>query len=318
MFKSYFIAWLLCIVTLLSFGQQENTANHENYTYKFPIIDMHFHSDWWGTPEMEETQSGFKSQKDRKTYVTESFKYLKNYNIVKAITDGKYALEYHKIAPAQIVPAHGSFGTSIDSLRKWFKSGKYRVMGEFEPQYSGISPADKSLEPYYALAEELDVPLGIHIGLGPPGAAYLKGMEKYRMSLSNPLLLEDVLVRHPKMRIYIMHGGWPFLDEMIGLLYAHPQVYIDVAVINWVLPRKEFHQYLRRIVEAGYGDRIMYGSDQMQWPQSIKVSVENILTADFLTRAQKEDILYNNASRFLRLSAEEIRKDKSSVVNALP
>jgi predicted TIM-barrel fold metal-dependent hydrolase len=143
-------------------------------------------------------------------------------------------------------------------------------------------------------------------------------MEKYRMSLSNPLLLEDVLVRHPKMRIYIMHGGWPFLDEMIGLLYAHPQVYIDVAVINWVLPRKEFHQYLRRIVEAGYEDRIMYGSDQMQWPQSIKISVENILTADFLTRAQKEDILYNNASRFLRFSAEEIRKDKSAVANALP
>jgi len=273
---------------------------------------MHFHSDWWGMPEVEETQSGLKSQKDRKTYVAESFRYLKKYNIVRAITDGAFALEYQKMAPRQIIPAHGSYGFPIDSLRKIFKSGKYKVMGEFEPQYAGISPSDKSLDPYYALAEELDVPIGIHVGLGPPGAPYMKGMVKYRMSLSNPLLLEDALVKHPKMRVYIMHAGWPFLNEMVGLLYAHPQVYIDIAVINWVLPRKEFHQYLRRIVEAGYGDRIMYGSDEMQWPQSIQISIENILSADFLTRKQKEDILYNNAARFLRLSDEEINKDKDA------
>jgi predicted TIM-barrel fold metal-dependent hydrolase len=163
------------------------------------------------------------------------------------------------MAPRQIISAHSSFGVSIDSLRKWFKNGRYKVMGEFEPQYSGIAPSDQSLDPYYALAEELDVPLGIHVGSGPSGAPYIKGLEKYRMSLSNPLLLEDALVKHPKMRIYIMHAGWPYLDEMVGLLYAHPQVYVDIAVINWVLPRKEFHQYLRRIVEAGFGDRIMYG-----------------------------------------------------------
>ena len=286
-------------------------TKHKDDLPGFPIIDMHFHSDWWGMPEVEEPLTGFKSQKDRQTYVTESFKYLHKYNIVKAITDGKYTQEYQKIAPGKIIPAHGSLGAPIDSLRKWFKSGKYLAMAEFEPQYSGFSPSDKSLEPYYSLAEELDVPLGIHVGLGPPGAPYLKGLEKYRMSLSNPLLLEDALVRHPNIRLYVMHGGWPFLDEMVGLLYAHPNVYIDIAVINWVLPRNEFHQYLRRIVEAGFGNRIMYGSDEMQWPQSIQVSVESILSASFLTKQQKQDILYNNAARFLRLSNEEIKQDKN-------
>ena len=48
-------------------------------------------------------------------------------------------------------------------------------------------------EPYWALAEELDIPVGIHMGPGPPGAAYL-GATKYRMSLTDPLLLEDVLI----------------------------------------------------------------------------------------------------------------------------
>ncbi|MBT2560214.1 amidohydrolase [Pedobacter sp. ISL-68] len=306
----YLFACFFCIIFSFTFAQSKHTPQHKNYRSGFPIIDMHFHSDWWGMPEVEEPLSGFKSQKDRKTYVAESFKYLDKYDIVRAVTDGKYTRDYQKIAPEKIIPAHGSLGAPVDSLRKWFKSGKYSVMAEFEPQYSGFSPSDKSLDPYYALAEELDVPLGIHVGLGPPGAPYIKGLEKYRMSLSNPLLLEDALVRHPKIRLYVMHGGWPFLDEMVGLLYAHPQVYIDIAVINWVLPRKEFHQYLRRIVEAGFGNRIMYGSDEMQWPQSIQVSVESILSASFLTKKQKEDILYKNAARFLRLSDEQIKKDK--------
>ena len=130
------------------------------------------------------------------------------------------------------------------------------------------------------------------------------------MKLSNPLLIEDVLIKHPKLRIYIMHAGWPFIDELIGLLYAHPQVYIDVSVINWVLPRAEFHNYLKRIFEAGFGDRVMYGSDQMQWPQSIKISIENIVTADFLTDQQKKDVFYNNAAKFLQLSEEEMKKHK--------
>jgi predicted TIM-barrel fold metal-dependent hydrolase len=313
MFKNYCFTSLLCLGSLWSYAQQEDNANHENYIFKYPIIDMHFHSGWWGAPEMEETLSGFKSPKNEKAYVTESFKYLQKFHIVKAVTDGPQALVYQKMAPVQIIPAHSSYGSPIDSLRKWFKQGKYKVIGEFEPQYAGISPSDTTLDPYYALAEELDVPLGIHVGLGPPGAPYIQGIEKYRMSLSNPMLLEEALVRHPKMRIYIMHAGWPYLDELIGLLYAHPQVYVDVAVINWVLPRKEFHQYLRRIVEAGFSDRIMYGSDEMQWPQSIQVAVNNILSADFLTRRQKEDIFYNNAARFLRLSGDEIKRDKAAV-----
>jgi predicted TIM-barrel fold metal-dependent hydrolase len=313
MLKNSFLFFFLCIVSMWSFGQDENSANHKNYTSKIPVIDMHFHSDWWGAPEIEETLSGFKSYKDRKTFASESFKYLNKYNIVKAVTDGAYTAEYQKKAPNQVIPAHSSFHTNIDSLRKWFKAGKYKVMAEFEPQYSGLSPSDKSLDPYYTLAEELDVPLGIHIGLGPPGAPYISGLEKYRMSLSNPLLLEDALLRHPKMRVYVMHGGWPFLDEMVGLLYAHPQVYLDISVINWVLPRKEFYQYLKRIVEAGFGDRIMYGSDEMQWPQSIQVSVESILSAPFLNQKQKEDILYNNAAKFLRFSKKEIEKDKLTV-----
>lgn len=88
----------------------------------------------------------------------------------------------------------------------------------------------------------------------------------------------------------------------------HPQVYVDVGVLSFAFPRAEFHYYLRRLVEAGFGKRVMFGSDQMVWPEAIEAGISAIETADFLTDGQKRDILYNNAARFLRLSDEEVAR----------
>lgn len=92
------------------------------------------------------------------------------------------------------------------------------------------------------------------------------------------------------------------------MLYAHPQVHLDVGVIAMVLPRAEFHGWLERIVRSGFHARVMFGSDQMQWPGGIERAIDAIESATFLTATQKRDILYNNAARFLRLSGEEIAR----------
>jgi predicted TIM-barrel fold metal-dependent hydrolase len=48
----------------------------------------------------------------------------------------------------------------------------------------------------------------------------------------------------------------------------------------------------------------MFGSDNMYWPESIRLAVESIESADFLTPEQNRDIFYNNAAKFLRLAEE--------------
>jgi predicted TIM-barrel fold metal-dependent hydrolase len=73
-------------------------------------------------------------------------------------------------------------------------------------QYAGMEPSDPILEPYWALAETMNVPVMIHTGTSFPGTAY-KGYPNFRLRLGNPLLLEDVLVKHPKLRLWIAHGG---------------------------------------------------------------------------------------------------------------
>jgi predicted TIM-barrel fold metal-dependent hydrolase len=229
---------------------------------------------------------------------------LRRYDIL-AVTSGPpdFVAAWRKAEPKRILPAvyvDMADPPPVEALRALHAAGQMVVLGEIAAQYEGVAPNDPKLEPYWALAEELDIPAAIHIGPGPPGAAYL-GLTKYRASLSDPLLLEDVLIRHPKLRLYVMHAGWPNIDRMMALLYAHPQVYVDVAVIDFTQPRAEFHRYLRRLVEAGYGDRIMFGSDQMVWPGAIGAAIEAITSADFLTPAQKKAILHDNAARFLRL-----------------
>jgi Putative sugar-binding domain/Amidohydrolase len=73
------------------------------------------------------------------------------------------------------------------------------VMGEIGLQYEGLSPSDPSVDQYFALAEELDIPIAIHMGTGGTGRANI-AMPKFRGSIGNPLLLEELLARHPKLR----------------------------------------------------------------------------------------------------------------------
>jgi predicted TIM-barrel fold metal-dependent hydrolase len=50
-------------------------------------------------------------------------------------------------------------------LRDQLRTGRIKGFGEMSPQYLGMSPADSRLEPYWQLAEEFDIPIGLHTGL---------------------------------------------------------------------------------------------------------------------------------------------------------
>lgn len=225
------------------------------------------------------------------------------------VTGGPLVARWKEAAPSRIIPSLGFSGgpdaPPVDSMRAWFRAGRFAAIAEVAAQYAGIAPGDPPLASMWALAEELDVPVGIHLGTGPVGAPYV-GFDRYRARLHSPLLIEEVLIRHPRLRVYLMHAGWPMLDDLLAVLWTHPQLYVDVGVIDWALTRAEFHRYLRRIVEAGFGKRVLFGSDQMVWPETIEIAIEAIESADFLTPEQKRDILFNNAARFLRLSDERI------------
>jgi len=275
-----------------------------------PIIDMHLHAYRLddGKPPAVNPVTGRPSAARTSAELRDmTLAELERYNIVKAVTSGppETVGQWCEAAPDRIIISawvdEASPLPDLARLRAEMQAGRVQVLGELILQMRGMAPSDPRLEPYYALAEEMDIPVGIHTGVGPQGTPYEPCCPNFRVTLGNPTLVEEVLIRHPRLRIYLMHGGWPYVQETKAILSVYPQVYVDLATINWIIPREEFHSYLRELVRAGFGKRLLFGSDQMVWPEAIGMAVEGIESATFLTEEEKRDIFYNNAVRFLRL-----------------
>ncbi len=237
-----------------------------------------------------------------------TFAVMKRRNVY-GVASGSLTLQWKKALPDRIIPSlefelGARRAPSPEAMRAALTSGDYRAFGEVSNQYQGFDPSDPAFDPYLAIVEELDIPMSIHVGTGPPGSPYL-GFTKYRARLHSPLTIEEALIKHPKLRVSLMHAGWPMLDDLLAVMWTHPQVYVDVGIISYGLPRAGFHDYLRRVVEAGFGKRVMFGSDQMVWPEALEDAIQSIESAAFLTAEQKRDIFYNNAARFLKLTDAE-------------
>ena len=278
-----------------------------------PIIDMHLHADLppydvpAGTPALcrpEPCQGTGRATANHAETLGKSLDAMDRYNIVTAFLSGvdpAVVQQWVAAAPNRFIAAPFILQPGkpdIETLRRAYAAGRFSGMGEIASQLVGVPPNDPALEPYFALAEERDVPVLIHTaGIGP----YLPG---FRSAAGSPLLLEDVLVRHPKLRLFVENTGYPYRDEMIAMMTQYPQLHGDLSTISWVLPRAAFYDYLETLVRAGLGKRLMFGSDQMRWPEKIGAGIEAIEQAPFLTEDQKRDILYHNAVRFLRLEED--------------
>jgi predicted TIM-barrel fold metal-dependent hydrolase len=326
---------LLCCAALVSFSCCICHAQNVESNLP-PVIDVHVHAmdaDFPGVAPMCPNTSKFTASDPKTTeepfgwvkeqctpelypsapgqYMKEVLAEMERLNVTAVVFgDPKSVQKWKDAAPARVIPGT-SFSNGLtpgqrlplNELRKHFTQDGFKVMGEIGLQYEGISPSDPSVESYFALAEELDIPVAIHMGTGGSGRANIS-VPKFRGSMGDPLLLEGLLARHPKLRVQVMHAGYPMIDNMLTLLQANSHVYVDVAGLIWSYPIKEVNRYIQRVVDAGFEDRVMFGTDQMIWPKLMAYSISIIQNADYLTPPQKRDILYNNAVRFLRLEGK--------------
>ena len=283
-----------------------------------PVIDVHLHAysaapasmkpDWAGRERARAlTPSGSTEE-----HLRETLAIMDRYNIVLGIVSGpEEALRaWHKAAPGRFIGGaflneQGLPEHSVEGLRRLVEEGVIGVFGELGLQYAGIAPDDPRLDPYYDYLGESSVPLALHTGLGPPGGPH-SFAPKFRATLGRPTLFEPVIASRPRLKAYLMHAGWPYLEDTKAMLYVYPSLYVDVGVLAWALPQDEFYNTLKDLVDAGFMDRLLFGTDQMVWPDAIGMAIETVETVPFLSNKQKRDILYGNATRFLELTDEEI------------
>ncbi len=276
---------------------------------RLPVIDMHMHSQTsiWADKRLcfpQPCEAGASMIDDPDELRPAALVAMDEYNVVLAVVSGRKEAVLDWTAESQ-----DSFMTGIQikrpddisyqELKGLLESGRVQILGELGLQYEAIPIDDPSVDPMLSLAYELDIPVHVHVaGLG--------GSSDFPIHLGNPLRLAKVLRKYPGLRIYIENASWPFLEEVTSLMYQYPSVYVDISTILHLTPKKVAYDYLKGLVDNGLGKRIMYGSDQMIWPEVIGENIEAIEAAEFLSDEQKRDILYNNAARFLRLTDEQI------------
>ncbi len=74
--------------------------------------------------------------------------------------------------------------------------------------------------PFYAKCVELDIPIVIQTG---------HSAEFMPSACGRPILLDEVALYFPELRLVAAHTGWPWVEELIALAWKHPNVYIAVS-----------------------------------------------------------------------------------------
>lgn len=311
--KAHLILFLISILSMIyCFGQPASEIP--------PVIDMHLHvysaKSYWGGNYFKLKDTSLTSPSNHTEHLKAVLEQIEKYNIVITYASGNFeSLEsISKQYPGKFLPSFEIFPTKellkddalLHKLKLKIKNGEIRGIGEVANFYTGIAPNDPVLDTLYRIAEQNNLPIGLHFAPGPPGSQ-ITSNPNMRLENSNPLLLQDALIKFPRLRMNIMHAGLPiFPDETFGILYMFPNVYVDISCLAWYgdYTKESLKDFLVKAIRYGFGDKIMFGSDEMVWPGAIGLSIDYINNADFLTEKQKRDILYNNAACYLRLSVE--------------
>jgi uncharacterized protein len=119
------------------------------------------------------------------------------------------------------------------------------------PIYQNFDPSDPKHLPLFKKAERLGIPVNWH-----QGTSFVRtGPLKY----SNPILLEDIAVACPDLRMIISHMGHPWETECVVLIRKHPNLYADTSALHY-RPWRHYHAFMTAL-EYGVEHKLIFGSD---------------------------------------------------------
>jgi predicted TIM-barrel fold metal-dependent hydrolase len=102
----------------------------------------------------------------------------------------------------------------------------------------------------------MEVPIIFHTGQTGIGSG-LPGGRGLRLSLSNPMLLDDLAARFPALNIIMAHPSVPWQDEALAVATHKSNVWIDLS--GW--SPKYFPENLVRHANSILQNKVLFGSD---------------------------------------------------------
>jgi predicted TIM-barrel fold metal-dependent hydrolase len=273
---------------------------------QFEIIDVHLHA--WCIGGMKAyAEPHANALLDEKVF-TGTLAQMNQLNIRYAMLSGpnNLTVEWCRRVPGRFIPSWSPSVNPSDpdeeaaQFAEAIQTQGFRGLGELVMQAGGLALNDERFFPLYRICQERRLPVFFHTGLNGPD--WTRYWPSFRESLCNPLLLEDVIAAFPDLVVVMDHMSYPFTEQATYMLLAHSNVYMDVATVNWCIGRAGFHRLLRQVVETVGVNKILFGSDQMEFPQMIPVGMSAIQEASFLSEEDKRKMLGDNARKLLGIS----------------
>ncbi|MBI2755641.1 MAG: amidohydrolase [Chloroflexi bacterium] len=139
------------------------------------------------------------------------------------------------------------------------------------PVLAGFDPTDARYSAFFARAQHYGLAVLWHFGATPSKAGRLRN--------SHPLLLEDVAMRFPDLKMVIAHLGHPWQKDTALVLRKHANVYADVSA-QWLRTWEGFNALIG-CVEWGVADKLLFGSDYPLWTPAEAMSALRALPARY-------------------------------------
>jgi predicted TIM-barrel fold metal-dependent hydrolase len=154
---------------------------------------------------------------------------------------------------ASIDPRRGAEGVS--EAEQLLDAGSVKGF-KFHPNIQQFDPNDRVAYPLYELIESHGSISLFHTGHSGIGAG-LPGGGGIRLKHGNPMLIDDVAVDFPTMRIIMAHPSFPWQDEALSVALHKPQVHIDLS--GWT--PKRFPPQLVSYMKGPLKHQMLFGSD---------------------------------------------------------
>jgi uncharacterized protein len=173
-------------------------------------------------------------------------------NSVDEIVEGATRNDDVLIPFGSVDPLQGE--AAVDEAKRQVALG---VRGfKFHPSVQAFDPSDPAYTPLFTAIEEAGLPILVHTGQTGAGAS-LPGGWGFRLSLSNPMLLDDVAARHPDLQVIMAHPSVPWQDEALSVATHKGNVWIDLS--GW--SAKYFSDGLVRAARSYLNHKMLFGSD---------------------------------------------------------
>jgi len=172
---------------------------------------------------------------------------------------------------------------------------------KFHPPLQDFFPNEEKYFPIYQTAQELGIPVVFHVGSTPFGSLC-------KLSQANPLLIDDVAVAFPELRIMLTHLGTLWQNEAFMVVEKNPNVFIDTAAYLYEIEEILTENLISRIGE----DKIIFGTDYpMPSPphaaHNMKAFVEEIKQLPISSEI-KEKIFSKNFKRMMSPTTYELKE----------